>query len=201
MIKKKGLRKDRTIVDVVKTGEHYIATLGTTKKGYPSFWENGGATKNRGGANLICDRNGNKKTTLFERQRGILANADHALFVVEKNDFLIFCETRNKEVVVLDVFEVKDFGEKEGDTQKVILELFYEFSEENPDSDIPDFLTDVIESAVEKANTYHCKTMMYGEKTTIFFKKNDYKEVRNYKDVNGNTKKQEVVYHDIDGNR
>ena len=60
-----------------------------TKKGLPALWERGGGYSNTGEATIIAGPNGKKKVPLYIRQRGTLACAHHALFVVHEGDIVI----------------------------------------------------------------------------------------------------------------
>jgi hypothetical protein len=58
-----------------------------TKKGYPALWERGGGYTNTGVATIIAGKGGQPKRAIYIRQRGPLANDDHALIPVEVGDY------------------------------------------------------------------------------------------------------------------
>ena len=60
-----------------------------TKKGFPALWESGGGFSNTGKAIIIAGPNGEKKAPIYTRQRGHLACANHALFIVHEGDIVI----------------------------------------------------------------------------------------------------------------
>ncbi len=60
-----------------------------TKKGYPALWESGGGYTNTGKATIVTGPNGEKKAPIYTRQRGQLACAHHALFIVHEGDVII----------------------------------------------------------------------------------------------------------------
>ena len=60
-----------------------------TKKGFPALWESGGGYSNTGKATIVAGPNGEKKAPIYTRQRGHLACANHALFIVHEGDIVI----------------------------------------------------------------------------------------------------------------
>jgi hypothetical protein len=60
-----------------------------TKQGYPAYWEGGGGHRNTGDATIISGKDGQPKKAIYIRTRGSLANANHALVILEVGDYII----------------------------------------------------------------------------------------------------------------
>jgi hypothetical protein len=64
--------------------------LQRTQKGYPALWEGGGGYSSTGKVQVIAGPHGEKKRPVYIRQRGELAGKEHALFVVEPEDLVVY---------------------------------------------------------------------------------------------------------------
>ena len=87
-----------------------------TKKGYPALWEAGGGYTNTGEATIIASPSGCPKKPVYVRRRGHLANGQHALFILEKGDYIIKCnhhrEDFNIYIYKILQFKTEKFVEK-----------------------------------------------------------------------------------------
>lgn len=122
-----------------------------TKKGHPALWESGGGYSNTGEATIIAGPNGEKKTPLYIRQRGPLACAHHALFVVHEGDMVIEAEHHRRD------FEIRIWHIDQILKEEARLTLIYEYSRGEWDAELPAFLEAAVQAAVEKATCYHCR--------------------------------------------
>lgn len=84
-----------------------------TKKGYPAFWESGGGYTNTGEATIIANKDGQPKEAIYVRRRGHLANAQHALIVLEVGDYIIEAN-HHREDFEIQIFKILDFEVKNG---------------------------------------------------------------------------------------
>lgn len=132
-----------------------------SKSGKSVFWECGGAGTNTGFAEIICDRDGSKKTALFFKHGGHLAKGQHALFVANTGDFLIsvYQHKGDVEISVMHVWDIIETTEKYI-TRKVI--TISNFKNEEWDIEPPAYLDTAIKAAVNKAFDYHCRSVYYG---------------------------------------
>lgn len=132
-----------------------------SKSGKSVFWECGGAGTNTGFAEIICDKDGSKKTALFFKHGGHLAKGQHALFVANTGDFLINVEQHkgDVEISVMHVWDIIETTEKYI-TRKVI--TISNFKNEEWDIEPPEYLDAAIRAAVDKAFDYHCRSVYYG---------------------------------------
>jgi len=122
-----------------------------TKKGFPALWESGGGYSNTGEATIIAGPNGEKKAPLYIRQRGPLACARHALFVVHEGDMVIEANHHRKD------FEIRIWRIDQILKEEARLTLIYEYSRGEWDAGLPAFLETAVQAAVEKATCYHCR--------------------------------------------
>lgn len=60
-----------------------------TKKGFPCLWESGGGYINTGEATIIASPSGGPKKPVYIRNRGPLANGNHALIILGVGDYII----------------------------------------------------------------------------------------------------------------
>lgn len=79
-----------------------------TKKGYPALWECGGGYTNTGKATIIASAEGKKKKPVYIRRRGHLACAEHALFVIEKGDYVIEAN-HHREDFEISIYKIINF--------------------------------------------------------------------------------------------
>lgn len=82
-----------------------------TKKGFPALWECGGGYTNTGEATIIASSNGAPKKPVYVRRRGHLANGQHALFILEKGDYIIECNHHRRDFNIY-VHKITDFKTK-----------------------------------------------------------------------------------------
>lgn len=132
-----------------------------SKSGKSVFWECGGAGTNTGFAEIICNRDGSKKTALFFKHGGHLAKGQHALFVANTGDFLIgiYQHRGDVEITVKQVGDIVETTEKYI-TRKVI--TISNFKNEEWDIEPPEYLDTAIHAAVDKSFDYHCRSVYYG---------------------------------------
>ena len=79
-----------------------------TKKGYPAFWESGGGYTNTGEATIIANKDGQPKRAIYVRQRGPLANENHALVILEVGDYIVEANHHREDFEVV-IHKVIDF--------------------------------------------------------------------------------------------
>ena len=126
-----------------------------TKKGHPAIWEEGGGMTNTGFAQIVANPDGSPKHPVYIRRRGTLANAEHALFIVQPGDIIIQAEHHRGdfEIFVLryDGVEQGEFGEYAKTT------TLAHYSMGEWDAELPAYLQAAVEAAKEKATCYHCR--------------------------------------------
>ena len=130
-----------------------------TKKGYPAFWEAGGGFTNTGEATIITDKAGKPKKAIYVRGRGRLANAHHALVLLEVGDHIIEANHHRKDFEI-QIFRITGFEDKEEGAYAVIEQVNC-FSRNEWDAELPAFLEAAVQAAVEKATCYHCREPHY----------------------------------------
>jgi hypothetical protein len=126
-----------------------------TKKGYPAVWESGGGYRNTGDATIVAGKSGQPKEAIYIRRRGSLANAPHALIVLEVGDHIVEAH-HHREDFLIEVVKVLDFEEKDGE-MFAIVETVSRFDYGEWDAELPAFLEAAVQAAVEKATCYHCR--------------------------------------------
>lgn len=123
-----------------------------TKKGFPALWECGGGFTNTGEATIIASPSGGPKKAIYIRSRGHLANAHHALLLIEKGDYIIKCDHHREDFNIY-VYKILEFKEED----IAIVELLYEFSMGEWDKEPPAHLEQAVHTAMFKATCYHCR--------------------------------------------
>lgn len=131
-----------------------------TKKGYPACWESGGGYRNTGDAVIVADKNGEPKRATYIRRRGSLANAPHALIVLEKGDHIVEAH-HHREDFLIEVFRILDFEVKDGEEMYAVVETVTRYDRGEWDTDFPVSLVPAVKAAVEKATCYHCRSPHY----------------------------------------
>ena len=126
-----------------------------TKKGLPAMWESGGGATNTGDATIIANGNGSKKRPVYIRRRGPLACGNHALFVVKPGDVVVEANHHRKD------FEIRVWCIGQILEEEVRLNLLYEFSWGEWDTEPPENLRPAVEAAMKKATCYHCREPHY----------------------------------------
>jgi len=129
-------------------------TIEKTKKGFPSFWESGGGYRNTGEATIIANKDGQPKKAVYVRGFGELANAHHALLVLEKGDHIIKA-SHHREDFEIEIYRVLDFEVKE-ETYAVV-EQINRFGMGEWDAELPASLEAAVQAAMQKATCYHCR--------------------------------------------
>lgn len=130
-----------------------------TKKGYPAFWEAGGGFTNTGEATIIASKDGQPKKAIYVRQRGPLANENHALVILEVGDYIIYAN-HHREDFEIEILGVLDFEHK-GEEIYAVVEKINCFSMGEWDVELPPYLEAAVEAAKEKATCYHCREPHY----------------------------------------
>ncbi|MGR6115818.1 hypothetical protein ACTHHL_04400 [Aeribacillus composti] len=126
-----------------------------TKKGRPALWENGGGYTNTGVSQIIANADGSPKKPIYIRQRGSLANDDHALFIIAPGDLVILADHHRGDFRVF-VTKIVAIGDEEAEAETLYLFSMGEWNEEPPEYILP-----AIEAAQEKATCYHCRRPHY----------------------------------------
>ena len=128
-----------------------------TKKGYPALWECGGGCRNTGEA-TICSQVAAPKKPIHQELG--TANEHHALFIIEKGDYIIECNHHREDFNIY-IYKILDFKtetkQKEKTEDIAIAELMHEFSMGEWDKEPPAYLEAAIQAAKEKATCYHCR--------------------------------------------
>lgn len=136
-----------------------------TKKGYPAVWENGGGLSNTGHSLCVADSEGKRKTALFVRTGGHLACSNHALFILNKGDYLckVWRQRSDYGIYVYRVLDSKPIEHHNYHDDKFLsIELCHEYSKGEWDVDPEEFLHPLIQAAKDKTCDYHCRSMIYG---------------------------------------
>ena len=126
-----------------------------TKKGYPALWECGGGCRNTGEATIIASSSGGPKRPAYIRHRGSLANAHHALIILEVGDYIIEAN-HHREDFEIAIYRVLNFEE-----ETAVVEQVNCFSMGEWDKEPPAYLEAAIQAAKEKATCYHCREPHY----------------------------------------
>jgi len=128
-------------------------TIELTKKGYPSIWEKGGGMSNTGSATIVAGSHGEKLPPVWINRRGELSCGYHALIIISEGYHVIFADQHrgDYEIQVCRITAIdKEF-------QLADLELVCEYSHGEWDVEPSYLLSEAIDSAVKKANCYHCR--------------------------------------------
>ena len=144
-----------------------------TKKGYAALWESGGGYTNTGKATIVTGPNGEKKAPIYTRQRGQLACAHHALFIVHEGDIVIrsshhrgdFHHEVFRIVAIRDdeaeLERIAEFSRGQWDAgplgQRLEADLAGMIAGEPPAMD----LSFAVQAAEAKATCYHCRGPHY----------------------------------------
>lgn len=64
--------------------------LGKSKRGFPTLSENGGGATNTGHSRIVAGKDGEKLRPIYVPRGGHLAGREHAIFVVEEGNYVIF---------------------------------------------------------------------------------------------------------------
>jgi len=130
-----------------------------TKKGYPACWESGGGYRNTGDAIVVAGKDGQPKKAVYIRRRGELANAPHALIILEVGDHIVEAH-HHREDFYIEISKILGF-ENDGEETFALVERVNRFDRGEWDAEFPMFLKAAVEAAVAKATCYHCRQPHY----------------------------------------
>jgi len=135
-----------------------------TARGFPTLWEFGGSSTNKGVAQIIGDERGRPTAPVYIKRHGELACGYHALFIA-KVGMQIAALRRHKEKWICAIFVVVDIIPQKADSEYGILKLAlvdaYTGEASTPHWPIPDTHRRMVEAALEKARRYHCREPLY----------------------------------------
>ena len=148
-----------------------------TRSGKKADWISGGGYTNTGFATIICGDKGQPLVPYYVRTRGHLACGDHALVPVKVGYFYIDVDNHRADNDVK-VYRVDDFYADDDGNVWAKRSLYWSGvwnSDIGDWQDIPawgdtpivnditppDFLKNAIDSAIAKANCYHCRCPHY----------------------------------------
>ena len=135
----------------------------TTKRGFPAVWESGGGYRNTGDAVIVADKDGQPKKAVYIRRRGSLANAPHALVILEKGDHIVEAH-HHREDFTIEIYRIAGF-ETGGEETYAIVETVSRYDYGEWDRDFSASLVPAVKAAVGKATCYHCREPHYVETT------------------------------------
>jgi len=130
-----------------------------TKKGLPAYWEAGGGFTNTGEATIIAGIEGQPKKAVYVRRMGRLANAPHALIILEVGDHIVEANHHRKDFEI-QIFRITDFEDSENETFAFV-ERVNRFDKGEWDAELPAYLEAAVQAAMEKATCYHCREPHY----------------------------------------
>lgn len=142
--------------------------LEQTKKGYFALWEWGGGFTNTGDATIICNNDGSRKKAIYIKKKGHLANAEHALVIVNINDYIINLFRRRENYIII-IYKIIDFIKSEYVVEDgrvitnwyALIEEKHKYDSRIEKIEIPAFLKDAVEAGMEKSKCYHCREAHY----------------------------------------
>jgi len=149
--------------------------LERTRKGLPALWEQGGGYTNTGEATIIAGPKGEKKKPVYIRQRGELANREHALFVVHEGDIVIESSHHHGNfrhqvyrIVAIrgDEAELEllaEFSRGKWDTSPLGQQLEADLTRMTTGEPPAMELSVAVQMAEGKATAYHCRSAYYVE--------------------------------------
>ena len=132
-----------------------------TRKGYPALWEEGGGSTNTGGAQIICNVDGNPKTAVYVRRGGHLSCGNHALFIVRESDVFVLAGHHRGDFSI-EVLQIKKIFSNEGEYFAEVETLAEYENGEWDNENVAKKYKSAIDAAVEKAQCYHCREMHFG---------------------------------------
>lgn len=137
--------------------EYFGFKIERTKRGLPAIWEAGGGASNTGESRIVCDRDGQAKRAVYQRRKGHLSNAEHALIVVECGDYIITAYHHRKDFTIR-IYRIVAFRDSE---DYAICELNFVYSKGEWNEELPAFLKPAVEAGMQKATCYHCREAHY----------------------------------------
>lgn len=79
-----------------------------TKNGATALWECGGATANKGEAQIIAGRNGEDLQPIYlMRPKKAVPNGDHALFIVRNGYYVVRAQRTSQDSYVSRIYEIR----------------------------------------------------------------------------------------------
>ena len=136
--------------------------LTKTKRLYPAIWEEGGAVTSSGDAKIICGSNFEPLTPIYVKNHGHRACGQHALFVAKKGMHIIYVRQKRRVVEEIKIFRIKEIV-YENDNFIAYCDVVNSYEEGEWDSPIEgnEALSNAINSAIDKAKCYHCRSPHY----------------------------------------
>ena len=132
-----------------------IMKLEFSKSGFPCLWEHGGGYSKTGEAVVIAGADGAAKRPIYIRQRGELANANHALIPVGVGDYIIAAD-RHWQDYEITVDRIVSIDGDHAETECVACH-----SEGQWGTPLPEHLISAVDAVKAKAACYHCRTPHY----------------------------------------
>jgi len=126
-----------------------------SKKGFPCIWECGGGYTNTGEATIIASQSGGPKKAIYIRNRGPLANDNHALIPVDVGDYIIYANHHRGD------FEVTVYKIVRIEEETAVIEQTNCFSRGEWDVELPAHLEIPVMAVKQKATCYHCREPHY----------------------------------------
>lgn len=149
--------------DYVKGEKIMKIILEKSKTGIPCLWERGGGYRNTGNSRIIADKNGEPKKPLYIRNRGELANGDHALIPVNNGDYIIMADHHRNDFNVY-IYKIIEINSEENGLTAVtkLINRYSEWQWDKARCEIPyEMIETAIEAAIGKATCYHCREPHY----------------------------------------
>jgi len=134
-----------------------IFNIELTKKRFPAMWEAGGGSSNTGDAIIITNNNGGPKKPVYIRQKGKLSNSLHALFVVQKEDYIVVAKHHRRDFDIY-IYKINDIDIENKTASTTLISYF---SEGEWDKEPPAYLAIAIDATTKKACDYHCRRAYY----------------------------------------
>lgn len=128
---------------VVKERNYKVVT---SKSGLPCLWEKGGGYTKTGEATIIAACNGAPKHAIYVKTQGKLCNEEHALIPISIGDYIIEVESKHGEDYV-NIQQINGFNGEYVFTTSIM--------------DIPPYLYDAGNAAIQKSHEYHCRVPFY----------------------------------------
>ena len=128
-----------------------------SKNGIPCMWESGGGYSNTGNSKLIGDKNGCPKKAIYVKRRGELACMEHALIPIRINDIVVEANHHRGDFDI-DIYRITSI---DINSKKAELELLNNFSEEQWDRSLDKNYENIVDNAIRKAKSYHCRTAYF----------------------------------------
>jgi len=141
--------------------------LEKTKKNYPAVWECGGATRNKGEAQIICGSNFEPLTPIYNVNWGHRCNGNHSLFVAKEGMHIISVQQYRDNVENINILKIekieKIIKQDSNEVYVAICSVENIFEQGEWDKPAPDNenFKKAVECAIQKAQCYHCRESHY----------------------------------------